>query len=181
MSHELAGIVVVVVVVVVVLLLSRLGRSNHSRERLNERPNELTVVFMPLSNTATIPTKAHDNDAGWDLYASEIVTVPPGQTRLVSTGLAVAIEPGWCGVVKERSGLALKKEVSVHGGVIDSGYRDSIGVIVRNASASLPFTVMPGDRIAQMLFVPVPDVEWTPADELDPSDRAFGGFGSTGS
>jgi dUTP pyrophosphatase len=141
------------------------------------------LAIRLLHPDARPPARTRPHDAGYDLASIEAVTVAPGERRLVGTGVAVAIPPGLAGLVTPRSGLA-----ATHGihplnapGLIDPNYRGEIKVALHNAGAE-PFAVAVGDRIAQLLLVPV----WTPAlavvDELPPSpdDRGAAGFGSSG-
>jgi dUTP pyrophosphatase len=138
--------------------------------------------FIRLSEKATLPTRAHDGDAGLDLYASEGARIGPGQRVSVGTGLAVAIPPGLAGLVLPRSGLALKHGVALVNspGLIDSGYRGEVRVLLLNTDAGAEFRISPGDRIAQLLLVPIATASPLEADELDSSIRGGGGFGSTG-
>jgi dUTP pyrophosphatase len=144
-------------------------------------PGELAVRL--LHPDARPPARTRPHDAGYDLAAVEAVTLAPGERRLVGTGVAVAIPPGLAGLVTPRSGLAANHGVHPLNapGLIDPNYRGELRVALHNAGAE-PFAVAVGDRIAQLLLVPV----WTPAlavvDELPPSpdDRGEAGFGSSG-
>jgi dUTP pyrophosphatase len=122
-------------------------------------------------------------DAAADLPARIDVVVPPGGRELVPTGFAVAIPEGWCGLILPRSGLALKHGVTVLNspGLIDSGYRGELQVILHNSGAE-PFVVERGQRIAQLLISEVPAVVYDEVDELPPApdDRGAQGFGSSG-
>ena len=137
------------------------------------------AVGLPLPQYAT------PGSAGMDLYAAILVHHPvvitPGGRAKVSTGLQIAIPAGFEGQVRPRSGLALKHGVTVLNspGTIDSDYRGTLEVILCNHSDKA-FIITRGDRIAQIVFTPVVSVEISLADELDPTDRADGGFGSTG-
>lgn len=148
---------------------------------LNTRIHALTVEVERLDPDAIIPTQGNPGDAGYDLYSKEDFVLNPGQRRLFLTGIAMAIPEGHVGLVKPRSGLALKKGIDVLGGVIDSGYRGNIGVILLNTDRS-PVSVTKGERIAQMLVQPVMGVELREVPFLESfSARGAGGFGSTGS
>jgi dUTP pyrophosphatase len=139
--------------------------------------------FVKLNDKATLPTRAHDNDAGLDLCAAESARIAPGARVSVGTGLAVAIPEGHGGLVLPRSGLALKQGVTLVNspGLIDPGYRGEVRVLLLNTDETTDFQVAPGDRIAQLLLVPVAHARPLQADALDSSSRGGGGFGSTGS
>ena len=130
---------------------------------------------------AVIPRYAHPGDAGLDLFAAEEVEIPPGESRMVHTGIAVQVPPGSEAQVRPRSGLALKYQVTVLNspGTVDEGYRGEVGVILIN-HGNAPFTVNKDMRIAQMVIKPVLTVEVEEADELTQTARGNGGFGSTG-
>jgi dUTP pyrophosphatase len=134
-----------------------------------------------LSEKATLPTRAHDNDAGLDLYAAEAARIVPGARVSVGTGLALAIPEGLAGLVLPRSGLALKAGVTLVNspGLIDPGYRGEVRVVLLNTDRTIDFHVKPGDRIAQLLLVPFASARPLEADELESSSRGTGGFGSS--
>ena len=138
--------------------------------------------FIKLSDKATLPTRAHDGDAGLDLYAAEGARIGPGGRVSVGTGLAVAIPEGLAGLVMPRSGLALKHGVSLVNspGLIDPGYRGEVRVLLLNTDGTAEFRVAPGDRIAQLLLIPIATASPLEADSLDSSVRGSGGFGSSG-
>lgn len=130
-----------------------------------------------------LPSQGHAHDAGYDLHAADDVVLEPGGGRAaVPTGIAVAIPPGYAGFVQPRSGLALKHGVTCLNtpGLIDSGYRDEIRVILVNTDAAEKYEVRRGDRIAQLVVQRVEDVSWVEVQELPRSERGGGGFGSTG-
>ena len=138
--------------------------------------------FSRLSDEATLPTRAHENDAGLDLYAAEEAPIPPGARVSVGTGLAVAIPKGLAGLVLPRSGLALKHGIALVNapGLIDPGYRGEIRVLLLNTDQTSEYRCAPGDRIAQLLLVPIATATPIQADALDSSTRGVGGFGSSG-
>jgi dUTP pyrophosphatase len=138
--------------------------------------------FIKLSENATLPTRAHEHDAGLDLYAAEEARIPPGGRASVGTGLAVAIPEGLAGLVLPRSGLALKRGVTLVNspGLIDPGYRGEVRVLLLNTDQAAEYDCAPGDRIAQLLLVPFATASPAQADELDSSIRGAGGFGSSG-
>ena len=138
--------------------------------------------FVKLSESARLPTRAHDNDAGLDLYAAEESRIAPGARVSIGTGLAVAIPEGLAGLVLPRSGLALKHGVTLVNspGLIDPGYRGEVRVLLLNTDQTTDFVCAPGDRIAQLLLVPIATASPMQADTLDASTRGAGGFGSSG-
>ena len=142
----------------------------------------MTLRFRRLSAAARPPAQAHDGDAGYDLHAAEAVTLEPGARASVGTGIAVAIPAGQAGLVLPRSGLADRHGVSVVNspGLIDSGYRGEVRVLLLNTDLSEPFAVEPGDRIAQLVIVAVETPELEEVAALDETVRGAGGFGSTG-
>ena len=123
--------------------------------------------------------KAHNSDAGWDIAASGKTIIPAGQSRVISTNLRMAIPEGWVGILKSRSGLSVRKRLEVGAGVIDAGYRGEIAVHIHNLGFD-DVLIEEGDRIAQLLVLPVPDINWVVVDELPDSPRSGNGFGSTG-
>jgi dUTP pyrophosphatase len=138
--------------------------------------------FTKLSEKATLPTRAHDNDAGLDVYSAEAARIAPGARVTVGTGLAVAVPDGLAGLVLPRSGLALKHGVTLVNspGLIDPGYRGEVRVLMLNTDPTLEFQISPGDRIAQLLLVPVAHASPLQAEALYASTRGEGGFGSSG-
>ena len=128
-----------------------------------------------------MPTRAYAGDAGLDLSSCERVELAPGERALVGTGLAVAIPEGYAGYVQPRSGLATRHGISIVNtpGLVDSGYRGELRVALLNTDVRETFVVEPGMRIAQLVVVPVPEVEPIEVDELPSSERGVRGFGST--
>ena len=125
--------------------------------------------------------QAYEGDAGLDLAACDRIEIRPGERALVSTGLAVAIPEGFAGFVQPRSGLAAEHGITVLNtpGLIDPGYRGEVRVILHNADARTPFVVEPGMRIAQLVVVPVAEIEPVEVEELPASERGVRGFGSS--
>jgi dUTP diphosphatase len=138
--------------------------------------------FIKLSNKATMPTRAHDNDAGLDLYSAEAAHIPSGARVSVGTGIAIAVPEGLAGLVLPRSGLALKRGVTLVNspGLIDPGYRGEVRVVLINTDTTLDYHCKAGDRIAQLLLVPIATASPLETEELDRSTRGDGGFGSSG-
>ncbi len=136
-----------------------------------------------LRDDAVIPRYAHgpDEDAGMDLHAVESVTLAPGDTKLVPTGLSIELPPGFEAQIRPRSGLALKHSISLPNSpaTIDPGYRGEIRVILQNLGREV-FEIHPGDRIAQLIVARYEAVEWIEGDDLSESIRGEGGFGSSG-
>jgi dUTP pyrophosphatase len=142
------------------------------------------VIELPirrLHEDATLPERAYSGDAGLDLAACERVELGPGERAVVPTGLAVAIPEGYAGFVQPRSGLAARQGISVVNspGLIDSGYRGEIRVVLLNTDAEETFVAEPGDRIAQLVVLPIPELELVEVDELPETERGVRGFGSS--
>lgn len=140
---------------------------------------EIVNISIKLDEPKYMPSKAHDTDAGWDVYSTITLTIPPGQFAGIPLGISVAIQPGYCIILKERSGLALKNGIRIGGGVIDASYRGELKAIFHNLG-DRDFKVEAGMKIAQMLVLPVPFVLFTPVQTLNETRRGTGGFGSTG-
>jgi dUTP pyrophosphatase len=128
-----------------------------------------------------LPAYATSASAGVDLRSAERYVLQPGERALVSTGVSIALPLGYEAQVRPRSGLALNHGITLPNspGTVDADYRGEIKVILLNLGGA-PFTIEPGDRIAQMIVAPVSQVEWTEVDVLDETERSTGGFGSTG-
>jgi dUTP pyrophosphatase len=141
----------------------------------------IELPILRLRPEAVIPARAYDGDAGLDLAACERVELPPGGRALVPTGLAVAIPDGHAGFVQPRSGLAARHGITIVNtpGLVDSGYRGELKVILLNTDPAEPFVVEPGMRIAQLVVMPVPGIELREVDELPESERGVRGFGSS--
>jgi dUTP diphosphatase len=140
------------------------------------------VLVTRLDPDVPLPARAHPGDAGMDLHASEDVVLKPGERASVGTGIAVAIPDGHAGFVVPRSGLAAKHGIGVVNapGLIDSGYRGEIRVLLINLDPSDPFEVRRGERIAQLVIQRVEEASLREVSELPSSARGEGGFGSTG-
>ncbi|HBD99346.1 MAG TPA: dUTP diphosphatase [Gemmatimonadetes bacterium] len=134
-----------------------------------------------LSSSATLPVRAHPADAGLDLHSAVDLDIPPGETRLVGTGLALELPPGTEAQVRPRSGLALTYSVTVLNtpGTIDEGYRGEVGVILINHGQRV-FEVRRGMKVAQLVVQPTLAVEIVAVDALSDTSRGERGFGSTG-
>lgn len=142
----------------------------------------MTLPFKRIDPDAVLPARAHPGDAGLDLRSAVDIEVAPGERALVPTGVAVAIPDGHAGLVLPRSGLASKHGLTMANapGLIDAGYRGELICAVVNLDLTTPVKIGRGDRIAQLVVVAVPELaaEWV--DELPPTTRGEGGFGSTG-
>jgi dUTP pyrophosphatase len=140
------------------------------------------LPFKRLDPAAPLPSAAHPGDAGLDLRAGVDVIVDPGERTMVPTGIAVAIPEGYAGLVLPRSGLASREGLTLANapGLIDAGYRGEIICSVVNLDRTEPVKIARGDRIAQLVIVPISVVEPEWVDELPASERGEGGFGSTG-
>jgi dUTP pyrophosphatase len=134
-----------------------------------------------LREDAVLPERAYSGDAGLDLAACDRHELTPGSRAVVGTGVAVAIPEGHAGFVQPRSGLAARHGLSVVNapGLIDSGYRGEIRVVLLNTDAAETFVVEPGMRIAQLVVLPLPELELVEVEELPESERGVRGFGSS--
>ena len=142
----------------------------------------IVVDVLRLDPDLPLPTTAHPGDAGVDLHAREDALLRAGGGRVLApTGIAVAIPVGYMGLVVPRSGLALKHGISLVNtpGIIDSGYRGELKVVMVNTDPSDDYRVTRGDRIAQLIIQEIVSVSWRPVDELTGDDRG-GGFGHSG-
>jgi dUTP pyrophosphatase len=135
-----------------------------------------------LVDGATVPTRAHEGDAGLDLYACEAAHLGPGERWSVGTGVAVEIPVGHAGLVLPRSGLARDSGIALVNspGLIDAGYRGEVRVLLLNTDPAETFRVEPGDRIAQLVIAPVAIADPVEVESLSESARGDGGFGSSG-
>lgn len=142
----------------------------------------MELRFARLSDDAILPTRAHPGDAGLDLYASESAHIGPGERWQVGTGVAVQIPDGHAGLVLPRSGLAREHGITLVNspGLIDSGYRGELRVLLLNTDPAEVFRIKPGDRIAQLVLSPVALPEAVETDALTATERGSGGFGSSG-
>ena len=175
-------------------------------EYRQQEETKLILNFKKLSPTAITPTKAHTTDAGFDLYADEDVVLKYGETAAIKTNIAIELPEGYVADVRPRSGLTLNTGLRVHYGTVDSGYRDGIGIICENGShvqndennknriykvasgtlhhASIweqeVIIIKQGQKIAQLVILPIPEITLQEVNELSDSDRGVNGFGSTG-
>jgi dUTP pyrophosphatase len=141
-----------------------------------------SLRVVRLDPRAVLPSRAHPDDAGLDLYAIEQVTLAPAQRAPVRTGIAVAIPSGYAGLVLPRSGLAVRHGISLVNapGLIDAGYRGELQVLLLNTDTRLTCELDAGDRIAQLVLIAVATPEVVEVDELETTERGAGGFGSSG-
>ena len=142
----------------------------------------IELPVQRLRRDAVLPARAYSGDAGLDLSACERVELPPGERAVVGTGLAVAIPNGYAGFVQPRSGLADRHGITIVNspGLIDSGYRGELKVILLNTDSTHPFVVEPGMRIAQLVVLEVPGVELDEVEQLPATERGVRGHGSSG-
>ena len=159
----------------------------------------MDIKIKRLSKSAITPSRANDSDAGYDLYATQDMVIGPMEKLIVPTGISIEIPSGYYGRIAPRSGLAVKNSIDVLAGVIDSGYRGEIGVVLINLNlpevlfnrnkkstayesafgARNKFSISKGDRIAQLIIEKCHKIQWVET-ELSDSERGEGGFGSTG-
>ena len=137
------------------------------------------VKVKKLKENAVVPSYAHDGDAAMDLFSAEDYVVSAGKRVLVSTGIAMELPEGYWANIRGKSGLALKKGISILGGVIEHSYRGEYGVVVLNTSSE-DFVINKGDKVAQVVIAPVASVDVDVVSELGDSVRGVGAWGSTG-
>jgi len=142
----------------------------------------MRIAVKRLDPGVPLPRYARASDAGLDLHAAARVVIEPGARALVGTGLAIAIPPGYAGLVLPRSGLALRRGVTVLNapGLIDAGYRGEVQVLLINHDPTAAVVLERGERIAQLVIAAVESVELVEVDELSETERGPGGFGSSG-
>ena len=142
----------------------------------------MIVEFKLLSESGRSPEQAHPGDAGYDVFAAESATIGPGERASVGTGIAVAIPDGYAGLVLPRSGLAARHGIALVNspGLIDTGYRGEVRVLLLNTDREEAFVIEVGDRIAQLLVTPVESAAFAESPALSETARGEAGFGSTG-
>ena len=140
----------------------------------------MKIKIKKINTDGRVPTRAKSSDAGYDLYSTVDMPITPTARQLVPTGIAIEIPEGYYGRIAPRSGLAVRAGIDILAGVVDSGYRNEIKVVMINLGEGL-VSVNKGDRIAQLIIEKCHDVEWEEVNELSDSDRGEGGFGSSGS
>ena len=142
----------------------------------------IDVSIKRLDPSVELPQYAYEGDAGLDLRANESVDIAPYERVLIHTGIAIALPDGYAGFVQPRSGMALKRGLSIVNtpGLIDAHYRGELMVIAINLDAHEAIHIERGERIAQLVIQEVPTVQLVEVDELDETDRGAGGFGSSG-
>lgn len=145
--------------------------------------SDLTVNIKRLDPSVELPTYAYEGDAGLDLRSNETIDIHPFERVLIPTGLAIALPNGYAGFVQPRSGMALKRGLTIANtpGLIDAHYRGELKVIAVNIDAHETIHIERGERIAQLVIQRVPVVHLNEVEELDQTDRGCGGFGSSGS
>src|SRR5687768_13124239 len=142
----------------------------------------MRLAVRRLSEAATLPVRSYDGDAGLDLHAAESAAIAPGERVSVGTGIAIELPEGHAGLVLPRSGLAARHGIALVNapGLIDSGYRGEVRVLLLNTDREASFDVSPGDRIAQLVVIRHELPQPEEVDVLDETARGAGGFGSTG-
>ena len=147
--------------------------------REEEEEEEYVLIYQLLSKFAITPKQHHKSDAGYDLFSAENATILPSSNKLIKTDIAIELPKGMYGRIAERSSLALKNMISIHGGVIDNGYRGNIGVIMFN-QGSEPYNVKQGSRIAQLIIQKYCAPKIKETKYLNESERGSNAFGSSG-
>ena len=139
------------------------------------------LAVRRLRDDAIVPSRAYPGDAGLDLAACERVELGPGERATVATGLAVAVPLGYAGFVQPRSGLAAEHGLTILNtpGLIDAGYRGELRIVLHNSDRTTPFVVEPGMRIAQLVVLPIANLDLVEVEELPQSERGVRGFGSS--
>jgi dUTP pyrophosphatase len=147
-----------------------------------EAPGAVTVPVMLLHDQARLPQRAYEHDAAYDLFAAEGCELPPLGRAVIGTGVALGLPPHVAALTLPRSGLAARHGISIVNapGLIDPGYRGEVRIILLNTDSAATFTVQAGERIAQLLFLPLTAVTLTQAAALDTTQRGAQGFGSSG-
>ena len=139
----------------------------------------MTIKIKKVDSEAKLPNYAHPGDAGMDFFSNEEVFLKPGERRLISTGISMAIPEGYVGLMWDKSGIASKFGIKSMAGVIDAGYRGEVKILLHNLS-KYDFQIEKGMKIAQMLIQPVEQKQLIEVDSLEETERNEGGFGSTG-
>ena len=141
----------------------------------------IDLAVRRVRQHAVIPSRAYEGDAGIDLAACDHAVLRPGERQTIGTGLAVAIPDGYAGFVQPRSGLASRNGITIVNapGLVDSGYRGELRVVLLNTDTRESFVVEPGMRIAQLVVLAVPELELAETDELPETERGVRGFGSS--
>ena len=140
----------------------------------------MNINIKLLSSNSKIPTKARDDDAGYDLYSIDEYIIKPMERTLVKTGISLEIPSGYYGHISDRSGMALKKGAHCLGKVVDPSFRGEIGVIILNTDMYEPIKIQSGDRIAQMIFKKYENVSFVESSDLEKTERDEKGYGSSG-
>jgi dUTP pyrophosphatase len=142
----------------------------------------INIAIKLLDQDMPVPAYAHDGDAGCDLMSAKDLVLKPGERAMVPTGIAIAIPEGFAGFVQPRSGLAAKHGIGIVNGpgLIDSGYRGEIRVILVNHDPRAAFYIKKGDKIAQLVIQEVTKASFNQVQDLEDTKRGSGGFGSTG-
>jgi dUTP pyrophosphatase len=140
----------------------------------------MNINIKLLSSNSKIPTKARDDDAGYDLYSIDEYIIKPMERTLVKTGVSLEIPSGYYGHISDRSGMALKKGAHCLGKVVDPSFRGEIGVIILNTDMYEPIKIQSGDRIAQMIFKKYENVSFVESSDLEKTERDEKGYGSSG-
>ncbi len=143
---------------------------------------KVKVKVKRIDPELPLPRTENPGDAGVDLYSSIDIVLKPGERAVVPTGLAISLPSGFAAFIQPRSGLAVNHGITIVNtpGLIDSGYRGEIKVILLNTDSNQSFQIKKGDKIAQMVVQQIAEVDWEEVEELDKTQRGTGGFGSTG-
>ena len=162
-------------------LVSMMRKSGELIKAMFKNPRQvINVKIQKIHEDAVLPKYAHELDAGADIFAIEDTIIKPYETKVIPTGIKMAVPAGYEVQIRPRSGLSLKSNIRVANapGTIDAEYRGEVGVIITNTNAP-SYTIKKGDKIAQMVIAPTPMIKWEEVDELDDTERGEGGYGST--
>lgn len=146
---------------------------------LQEQKTKIKILMQRLDKDIELPKFAYDHDAAVDLRSSMDISLKPGEKQIVKTGIKMAVPKGYAGLIWDRSGMAAKYSIHTMAGVIDSGYRGEVGIVMINLGTE-EFFIEKGMRIAQILIQPVLNTDIIEVEDLDKTDRGEGGFGSSG-
>lgn len=140
----------------------------------------MNINIKLLNINSKVPSKSSLDDAGYDLYSSEEITIKPTERKLVKIGVAMSIPSGYYGHISDRSGMAFKKGAHCLGKIVDASYRGDIGVIILNTDMYEPIKIQKNDRIAQIIFKKYENVNFIVENFLDETERGSSGYGSSG-
>lgn len=152
---------------------------SYEDEMFTENSQLLSVYYHKLSSKTIVPTKAYCDDMGWDIYTPRNYVIYPQRKQIINIELAIELPQNYGALIKDRSSLA-QKDLHIIGGVIDAGYRGEISVVMFNFNQVSSYHLYEGDKIGQLIILPVPNIQWIEKENLSISDRNTKSFGSSG-